>query len=538
LDRFERPRLANILEWSRVDASILMCVLVLATMTVLIAGVYGVDPAERELFHPEYFPILRTFLYVSVVPWALLLVYAVATRRSRPDSAMVMHACGQMYIIDNTLLALAIGWDTSPWMAMTFIVGAVCGFLLFGTRTTLLAVASGYAVLFVGILAELMGWMPHAPVLRDSPLTGSDMVLWHLLVGFNMIWVTFAIVLTVLFVTSRFRAREQEVKEMNALLKHMFGRYLSREVMRTLLDNPDTALGLGGKRTEVTLLMSDLRGFTALAERLSPEETIALLNDYFEVMVEVCMRHNGMINEIIGDALLVIFGAPSPTPHHAERAVACALDMQLAMAVVNDKNRELGRPVLEMGIGVNTGQVVVGNIGSRQRTKYGVVGRDVNLTGRIESYTTGGQVLISESVVEAVGVPITVDATFVVHPKGAAALTLSEVVGIGPPYDLALPTRDEELKPLETPIPVKWAVLDGKHLGEDRSLGDLVALSDTSGLLRADIGLEVLANVLFTLVDTPEAGEVYAKVVAVSAEGATLRFTSLPPQVQEVFAVP
>jgi adenylate cyclase len=114
-------------------------------------------------------------------------------------------------------------------------------------------------------------------------------------------------------------------------------------------------------------------------------------------MVDVILQYEGTINEFIGDAILVIFGAPLWWPDHAQRAIACAVAMQLAMVSVNAQNQRDGLPEVEMGIGVNTGEVVVGNLGSHKRTKYGIVGTPVNLTARIESYTVGGQILISES---------------------------------------------------------------------------------------------------------------------------------------------
>lgn len=117
---------------------------------------------------------------------------------------------------------------------------------------------------------------------------------------------------------------------MSALLKKMFGRYLSTEVMNSLIENP-SALELGGERRKVTIMMTDLRGFTAIAERLEPEQVVQMLNSYFEVMVEVILKYNGTINEIIGDALLIIFGAPKEMIDRAQRAIACAIDMQNAM---------------------------------------------------------------------------------------------------------------------------------------------------------------------------------------------------------------
>ncbi len=185
-------------------------------------------------------------------------------------------------------------------------------------------------------------------------------------------------------------------------LKDMFGRYLSEEVTSTLLENPDM-VKLGGEKRRVTIMMSDLRGFTALAERLEPEQVVQILNAYFEVMVDVLLKYNATINEIIGDALLVLFGAPQEMPDRAERAIACAIEMQNAMARVNEHNRSQGLPEIEMGIGLNDEEVIVGNIGSSKRSKYGVVGSGVNMTSRIESYSVGGQILISDSVRKEAG---------------------------------------------------------------------------------------------------------------------------------------
>jgi class 3 adenylate cyclase len=122
-----------------------------------------------------------------------------------------------------------------------------------------------------------------------------------------------------------------------------------------------------------------------------------MLNNYLGTMSEIIMDHQGTIDEFIGDAILAIFGAPISRPDDADRAVQCALDMQQAMNDINRENREEGLPEISMGIGVNTGAVIAGNIGSEKRSKYGIVGHHVNLTARIESQTAGGEVLISET---------------------------------------------------------------------------------------------------------------------------------------------
>jgi class 3 adenylate cyclase len=215
----------------------------------------------------------------------------------------------------------------------------------------------------------------------------------------------------------RLRAAENEAKELSEFLKKTFGRYISKRVMNTLLENP-SALELGGERRSVTMMSSDLRGFTAISENLEPEQVVTMLNNYFEVVMKVISDYGGVINDVIGDALLVFFGAPQRMPDRTERAVACAIAMQNAMGEVNVANRLSGLPELEMGIGIHNSEVVVGNIGSRLRTKYSVVGSGVNQVTRIEGYTVGGQILASEPVFKKVRNILRIDSQRVVHPKG------------------------------------------------------------------------------------------------------------------------
>ena len=164
--------------------------------------------------------------------------------------------------------------------------------------------------------------------------------------------------------------------------------------------------------------MSDLRGFTALAERLEATEVVSLLNHYLSAMVEVIHRNGGTIDEIIGDAILVLFGAPVALENDAQRAVLCALGMQKAMAAVNEQNLQSGWPEIEMGIALHTGDVVVGNIGSTKRSKYGVVGRTINTTARIESFTVGGQIIVSPTLIHAAGPGLILGDEVEVHAKG------------------------------------------------------------------------------------------------------------------------
>jgi adenylate cyclase len=181
-------------------------------------------------------------------------------------------------------------------------------------------------------------------------------------------------------------------------VRDALGRYVSPELAERCLRDPG-ALSLGGEARDVVILMSDLREFTELSERLGPETMIDLLNRYLSRMTSVILAHGGMINEFIGDAILVLFGAPFGRPDDADRAVRCAWAMQEAMTELNEANRQLGLPELAMGIGLHRGRVVTGNIGGRDRVKYGVVGPPVNLAARIQAVSRGGEILLTDAVV-------------------------------------------------------------------------------------------------------------------------------------------
>jgi adenylate cyclase len=184
-------------------------------------------------------------------------------------------------------------------------------------------------------------------------------------------------------------------------IRDVLGRYVSPDIAAQCLRDRES-VKLGGELRTVSILMSDLRGFSALSERLGPETMIELLNRYFARMVPVILAHGGTIAEFIGDAILVLFGAPVEAADDAPRAVRCAWGMQRAMQSFNEESRAAGLPELTMGIGLHAGRVVAGNIGSPDRVKYGVVGPPVNLAARIESLTVGPQTLLSSQLLARV----------------------------------------------------------------------------------------------------------------------------------------
>jgi adenylate cyclase len=330
----------------------------------------------------------------------------------------------------------------------------------------------------------------------------------------------------------------KELDRRNQFIRKTFGRYTSDEIVDAILDAPD-GLKLGGEKRQVTLLMSDVRGFTALAERLEPTEVVAILNHYLSVMVELIHRSGGNIDEIIGDAILVIFGAPLVMHDAARRAVRCALEMQQAMRGVNEYNLQRGWPEIEMGIALHTGDVVVGNIGSTTRSKYAVVGQTVNLTARIESFTVGEQILVSPALVCAANPGLILGDRIEVHAKGMPeVLGCRELLGHEDHPELVLDRREASCIGLAEPQPLHYVRLSGKHLSEQMQPATLIGLSRRRGVLEACAPLEPYGNIMLRLSPTEGDDQVlalYAKVISTVDESKhryLVHFTSVPPEAQ------
>ena len=186
-----------------------------------------------------------------------------------------------------------------------------------------------------------------------------------------------------------------ELNQKNKYFKSLFGQYMSESLLNSL-PNDKKATELGGEERYATVLISDLRGFTRLSEEHKPKVIVNIINLYLDKMISIIQNHDGYINEILGDGILVVFGAPNRLHNCAGKAVKCALEMQEAMAGINQELQSKNLPPLYMGIGINTGPLIAGNIGSKKRMKYGVVGNTVNVAARIESLTLPGQILLSE----------------------------------------------------------------------------------------------------------------------------------------------
>jgi adenylate cyclase len=266
-----------------------------------------------------------------------------------------------------------------------------------------------------------------------------------------------------------------------------------------------------------------------------------MLNNYLGTMADLIVAHQGTIDEFIGDAILAIFGAPERREDDAARACACAAAMQVAMKDVNDFNRREGLAEVEMGIAINTGQVIVGNIGSQTRAKYGVVGTHVNLAGRIEGFTVGGQVLVSSTTVEKGGPLLEVGQRVTFQAKGFKdPIDVFDLLGVGAPWNVRVPSRDDDLQPLRPEVPVTVAVLEGKQMSDITFEGALLGASQSAATLRTPRALRAFTNLRLRVKGPdgePRPGDLYAKVSSGDAGpdgGVLVRFTSADPEVMDV----
>jgi class 3 adenylate cyclase len=325
-------------------------------------------------------------------------------------------------------------------------------------------------------------------------------------------------------------------------IRDTFGRYVSPEVADKLLETED-GLKLGGENREISIIMSDIRGFTALTSDIAPEKTIHLLNRYLGAMLEILLDHQAIVDEIEGDGILAFFGAPQPMQDHAAQAVSCALAMQSAMDAINSANQAEGLPRLEMAIAINTGKVVVGNIGSERRTKYGAVGAEVNFVGRMESCALGGQILISHSTYEKIKDIVTVRDVIALEFKGIPGpVNLYDVRGLKTTDNLMLPDVAAAPVFLGASIAVQLRYIDHKVVTPIERKGRITHLSEAAAIINSEAVVRPHDEIRLEVLDDDGEvvpGEAFARVVTAADIGngyeATIRFSFVSPEIRRMF---
>ncbi len=209
----------------------------------------------------------------------------------------------------------------------------------------------------------------------------------------------------------------------------MFGRYVSRQVRDFLVEHPEAA-NPSGRKERLTMFFSDVRGFTSMSEKMEPQEVQRLLSEYFTEMTAILFKYEGTLDKFMGDAIMAFFGDPVPQTNHAERAVLMALDMQAAIAKLNEKWAAEGRRTIGVGMGIDTGEVTVGNLGSKDFLDYTVIGDHVNLACRLEQNAKAGDIIITQATYDEVKDAVEVEPMEPISVKGKSQpIPIYRVIG-------------------------------------------------------------------------------------------------------------
>lgn len=309
---------------------------------------------------------------------------------------------------------------------------------------------------------------------------------------------------------------------------------LERKLYKTIDESLGSNLQTG--RKVVNILLSDLRGFSTMAEGYSPVVLLDLLNRYFQKMSEVIIKYNGVIDKFMGDSIMVLFGVPEGRTDDLERTLACAAEMQVAMSEINEVNKSLGMPSLYMGIGINTGEVVAGNLGSELHNEYTVIGNEVNLVSRVEAHSLRGQILLSENTYLKAKDFIEIGDVNEVHVKGKRqAVRMYELLAISRPHYLQVPCRETRKSPrVKVNMPLAFHCLSGKEVLPEEYRGQIVDLSYGGIYALIPVGLNIYDEVKAEFSDSLMCAcpnDVYAKVTHIEKRnrefGCHFEFTSV-----------
>ncbi|MET0029683.1 MAG: adenylate/guanylate cyclase domain-containing protein [Candidatus Thiodiazotropha sp.] len=291
---------------------------------------------------------------------------------------------------------------------------------------------------------------------------------------------------------------------------------LHQALIRTL--DETSGQGLKPQTKQVTILLSDLRGFTALSEHYPPDVIIEILNFYFARMCEIIYRYGGSVDKFMGDAIMALFGLTQSKSDDLERAIACAVEMQRSMQEINAENIKRGHPRLFMGIGINTGEVVAGQLGSQLHHEYTVIGDEVNLASRIEAYSLRGQILLSERSHDLARDFVECAEPNQVMVKGKEEpVSLYELLATHRPRSLEVPRVEARRSPrISVDFPIVFQPIEEKTVSTERIAGRAIDLSYNGLQAYLPIELAALSDIRITLqtsLMSTQSSHIYARIL-------------------------
>lgn len=383
---------------------LLACVVTPLTIWYLVAFHYLMGRLDIATYiNREVLAITIRFQTSLVATWVALIVMTLIMRRRAPNSLWSVHALAVTFIWTIVYFSFLIGPFSSMFLPAGTLAGIACALIMFDERIILRWTIFFFMILFGMILLEQLNWIPYAPLLLRAPFENgrldSSWILTVESVGFSLLPITISLFY---YLISSWHARENQLVQTKELLTRANGiisRYVPAQVAEGILAN-DFNPALKYERRKITVVFSDVRNFTEIADKLEPEEMSRVLNEYLSEMAHIAERHGGTLDQFLGDGVLIYFGAPTATDDkdHAVRAIRMGLEMQARVRELSAKwqNEILEHP-FEIRIGINTGHASVGNFGSAGRMAYMAVGRPINLAARLQANCTPGNILVSHS---------------------------------------------------------------------------------------------------------------------------------------------
>lgn len=344
----------------------------------------------------------------------------------------------------------------------------------------------------------------------------------------------------------RLSSVQRVLQRLHGIIARDTGKKLSSSAqaeVETLLNELDTRslplpLGQEFLNREVTILFADLRGFTAMAANQPAGKVIKILNPCLVRMSEIIFKYQGTIDKFMGDSIMALFGAPEQRPDDVQRALTCAVEMQITMDALNLAHRDQGWPELYMGIGINTGEVLAGTLGSDLYHEYTVIGNEVNLAARIEALSLRGQVLISQGTYERCKEFVDASAPIDIYLKGKPVpVSLRELIGI-PSLGFHVPRKEKRRSHrIQVKLPFGYQIIENGIVFPEIRPGTILDLGYHGALLELECQLPIYCEIKLSL-DLPivayQARDVYAKILNRKPANGIVRmgseFTSLPPE--------
>jgi class 3 adenylate cyclase len=386
------------LKWSIADRCFsFSVVIILVQIIYLLWALYFIQ-------HPEISPWLDhiylkqalEYQYVYLSIWACLMLLFLWYKYKAPDSLWLTHLFVQSYFIGMALIANILGFFTSGFLASVGLSGTLIFLLIFQRHVVSLGLLSFFSIIIAATFLEQLHHIRYGPVYNSVPFIDGQLSSWFLMSHAFSAFVIFLVgILCGYHMIAKLHEQEAKINKANKFISRYISSQLSDHIFDGNYDLVDTH-----SRKKLTVFFSDIVGFTAISEKLEPEDLSALLNEYLSEMTAIANQHGGTIDKFVGDAIMIFFGAPNFTSDqdHAIKAVFMAIDMQNRLEALRKEWLTKGiEETFSIRIGINTGQVSVGNFGSEGRMDYTAIGRQVNLAARLESNCTPDKILISHS---------------------------------------------------------------------------------------------------------------------------------------------